>query len=131
MGKVERQKSTTRVDKGSNNMTNRIGACIYIKVGLGEKGREGSRDQRTEGKPCLHEWDDVSKVSFSWKSSSNEDFAAVADKGRTNSSVLERGDDVADQERECFGCTWNHSKKRVTTMTSIEEDCWGWEGVGS
>lgn len=45
-------------------------------------------------------------------------LVAEAERGRTNSSVLDRGVDGVDHESECFGLTCNHSRKREAATTS-------------
>lgn len=58
---------------------------------------------------------------FSWTSGPKVVFWAEAERGRTGSSELDRGEVGVDQARACFCCIYNQWKKRERRMENMEE----------
>ena len=92
MGRVDRHQRTRAVEMGKRRTTNTMGAW-------------SENCQPADG--------------FTGSGTENETVVADAESGRMKSSVLERGDDGADQANACFSERCSHCTERDTNQASM------------
>lgn len=113
MGRVERLYSTRAVDRGRERTTRSMGVCACEMVQTRQKNDPTERTVRCSHQCCWR------TGPFSRTGITKESWVD-ADMGRMRSSVLERGEDGADQDAACFAGRWNHCRNLDAKRTSID-----------